>query len=89
MAKKNDEPVSAFDPEAVVFDLSRMRARDMSVVSRGSKSWDEWAAVFSQNAVSAPGLVGDVSSCDSWLDLLKGDFEKTVQAFMAELSGKN
>lgn len=78
-----------FDPAAVVFDLGRMRARDMSVVSRGSKSWDEWAAVFSQTAVSAPGLTGEVSSRDAWLDLLKGDFEKTVQAFMEELQGKN
>lgn len=89
MAKTQDEPVSEFDAANVVFDLGRLRARDMAVVSRGSKSWDEWAGLLSRAAVSAPGLVGDVSDCEAWLDLLKGDFEKTVQAFIEELSGKN
>jgi hypothetical protein len=91
MTKKTVTETSdeAFIPESVVFDLGRLRARDMAIVSRGSKSWDEWASLLARTAVDAPGLVGDISDRETWLDLLKGDFEKTVQAFIEELSGKN
>jgi hypothetical protein len=91
MAKKTETETSAvtFDADALVFDLSQMRARDMSVVSRGSKSWDEWADLLARAVVSAPGLSGNVSDRESWLDLLRGDFEKSVQAVIAEISGKN
>jgi hypothetical protein len=91
MTKKTVTETSdeAFIPESVVFDLGRLRARDMSVVSRGSKSWDEWASLLAHVALTAPGLVGDISDRETWLNLLKGDFEKTVQALLDEISGKN
>lgn len=78
-----------YDASEVTLDLSRLRARDMSIISRGSKSWDEWAGVLARVVVTAPGLVGDVSDSEAWLDLLKGDFEKTVQVVLDGLHGKN
>jgi hypothetical protein len=80
---------AGYDASKVTLDITRLRARDMSIISRGSKSWDEWAGILAHVVVSAPGLEGNVSDREVWLDLLKGDFEKTVQAVLEELQGKN
>jgi hypothetical protein len=82
-----------YDVSKVTFDLTRLRARDMSIISNiqeaPSKSWDTWAAVLARVVVSAPGLEGDPNDPEAWLDVLKGAFEQTVQRMTVELNGKN
>ena len=91
---KQGEIINGFDPDAVVFDLGRLRAREMSIISKigvahPENAWDDWALIFTRIVISAPGLDGEITDVDSWLDLLKEPFEKTVQRVRAEISGKN
>jgi hypothetical protein len=91
---KQGELISGFDPAAVVFDLGRLRAREMSIISKigvtnPEYAWDDWALIFSRVVVSAPGLDGDLTSPDTWLDILKDPFGELVQRVRAEISGKN
>jgi hypothetical protein len=92
---KQGELMNGFDPEAVVFDLGRLRAREMSIISKigvtnPQNAWDDWALIFARVVVSAPGLEGDIADGEAWLDgLLKDQFEKLVQRVRAEISGKN
>lgn len=91
---KQGELISGFDPENVVFDLGRLRARDMSILSKvglinPENAWDDWAQILTRIVVSAPGLDGDISDVETWLDVLKVPFDALVQRVRAELSGKN
>jgi hypothetical protein len=91
---KQGELISGFDPENAVFDLGRLRAREMSIISKvgvvnPENAWDDWAQIFTRIVVSAPGLDGDIAEVDTWLDVLKDPFGALVQRVRAEISGKN
>jgi hypothetical protein len=93
MATKQGELISGFDPAAVVFDLGRLRARDMAAISKISenpgKSWEAFAGILARVVVSAPGLEGDVNDTEAWLDLSRAGFEAVVKGLVEELQGKN
>jgi hypothetical protein len=93
MGSKQGELMNGFDPAAVVFDLGRLRARDMAAISKisetPSKSWEAFASILARVAVSAPGLEGDIADGEAWLDVSRTDFETVVKALAEELQGKN
>lgn len=90
---KQGELISGFDPENVVFDLGRLRARDMAAISKISenpgKSWEAFAGILARVVVSAPGLDGDIADAETWLDVSRADFEAVVKMLVEELQGKN
>jgi hypothetical protein len=93
MGSKQGELMNGFDPAAVVFDLGRLRARDMAAISKisetPSKSWEAFASILARVAVSAPGLEGDIADAEAWLDVSRTDFETVVKALAEDLQGKN
>lgn len=87
------EVVKLFDPAAVVFDLGRLRARDMAQITRISespgKSWEAFAGILARVVADAPGLAGDAADSEVWLDVSRADFEAVVGLLVAEMQGKN